>query len=69
METAGTHTFSITTGASTRSESRQTRTWTITAETLDDACYEARKLHIALVGWNASIWISSATELAWTPVA
>lgn len=34
--------YQITTEAATRSKSRRTRTWTITADTQDDAIFEAR---------------------------
>jgi hypothetical protein len=50
-------TYRITTEADTRSKSRRTRTWEIQALSLEEAVYEARRRHIALVGWNASIWV------------
>lgn len=55
-------TFTVTTEAATRSKSRQRRTWTIEAASLDDAIYEARLQHLAVVGWNASVWISASRE-------
>jgi len=51
-------TYRISTEADSRSKSRQSRTWTITAENLDDARYEARHNHVRIVGWNASVWIT-----------
>lgn len=51
-------TFAVTTEADTRSKSRQTRTWTIEADTEDDAVYEARMRHYAVAGWNCSVWVA-----------
>lgn len=49
-------TYTIHSDADTRSKTRASRTWVIEADSIDDACYEARQRHLAIVGWNASIW-------------
>jgi hypothetical protein len=49
-------TWKVTTEADTSSKARRVRNWTIKAATLEDASYEARMRHLAIVGWNAAIW-------------
>jgi 1,2-phenylacetyl-CoA epoxidase PaaB subunit len=56
-------TYEITTQAATRSKSRQQMTHTIQADNEDDAIYEARKAHVARVGWNASVWVATVRAL------
>ena len=36
----------------------RTRTWRIEADSIDDACYQARMNHLALTGWNSTIAVS-----------
>lgn len=63
METTTQKTFQITTQAATRSKTRRTRTWTITAANADDAAFEARISHVQIIGWNGSVWITNCEEM------
>lgn len=47
--------FTVETSADTRSASRRNRTWTIDADTADDALYTARVNHVRVIGWNGAI--------------
>jgi len=54
--------YEIHTEADSRSKARRSRDWTIQAGSEDDARYEARMRHIAVVGWNSSIAVISIKE-------
>jgi hypothetical protein len=55
--------YEVKTQAATRSKSRQNMTHLVEAQTEEEATYQARKLHIDRVGWNASVWIVSITRV------
>jgi hypothetical protein len=59
-----TKTYRVATEADCRSKTHQRRTWIGQANSIEDAEHEARMAHLARVGWNASIWITSTSEEA-----
>lgn len=61
--------YQVITEADTRSKTRRHRTWTITADTREDAMYQAHMNHYGVLGWNAtaSIWTTSIEQIEMAP--
>jgi len=56
-------TYRIHTEAATRSKTRRSMNHMIIAADEETAIYEARKRHVAKVGWNASVWVSAVEKV------
>lgn len=59
-------TYFIRTEACTRSKTRRTMHQAIIAASREDAEYEARKAHVARVGWNTTVWIAAVQTAPFT---